>query len=126
MAQYCAKNEYDDYSNGKLEEIWQLVEDVNEKCKKLSTAKNRLDQIFKGLRKKNTKSRKVKDNRRKARKRKEEWLHQTRAELKSKIIKLEVKEGATQCITKEMLHLLELEKLRRDRHTKVALINHPA
>ena len=35
--------------------------------------------------------------------------------------KLDFKEGADQCIAKEMLQLKDFEKLRRDRHTMVAL-----
>ena len=45
------------------------------------------------------KSRKVKENGRKAKKRKEERLRKTQEELKSEIIKLDFKEGADHCIT---------------------------
>lgn len=90
--------------------------------KKLSTVKKRLNQVFQRIPKKNTKSRKVKENRRKAERRKEKRLFNSMKELKSKIIKLNSQGEADQCFTKEMKQLRELEKLRRDRH-KAALTN---
>ena len=48
-------------------------------------------------------SRKVKENNRKAQKGKEERLHRTQAELKSKIIKLDSREETDVPITKKML-----------------------
>ncbi|XP_078380283.1 uncharacterized protein LOC144663248 [Oculina patagonica] len=111
-----------DYSKATLEEVGQLLQDVNAKCEKLSTVKKRQNQVFQGIPKKNPKSRKVKENRRKAERRKEKRLLNSVKELKSKIIKLDSQGKADECVTKEMLQLGELEKLRRDRH-KAALTN---
>ena len=55
----------------------------------------------------------MKENWRKAEKRKEERLRRTKTELKSKI-KLDFREEADVRITKEKLYLKELEKLRPD------------
>ena len=92
------------------------VLELHAKLEKLLSTKQSLDRVLKGLpNKKSTKARRLKENKIKAEKRKRERLNRIQEEIKSKIIKLD-SEGTDQCITKQMLQLNELEKLRADRH----------
>lgn len=104
------------YSKSQLQEISHLMEDINTKSEKLLIAKTKLQQIFRGIKNKDKRARKIKENKRKAAKRKTQRLNRTIAELKSKLIDSSKELGDNICITKEMLQMGQLQKLRRDRH----------
>ena len=78
------------YSQSKLE-VKNLLANVNIKYENLLTAKHRLCQVFKGIPEKSNRTRKVKENKRKAAKRKAQRLQSAIEELRSKLIQVHKK-----------------------------------
>ena len=92
--------------NKSIQSIDMNAELADAKLEKLLSTKQSLDRVLKGLpNKKSTKARRLKENKIKAEKRKRERLNRIQEEIKSKIIKLD-SEGTDQCITKQMLQLI--------------------
>ena len=111
------------YTKTVLEQIGDLKTNLHDTLERLLKAKQIFDQVFKGmplLNKKSITSRKQKENKRKVRKRKKKRLNKIQEEIKQKIIKVDSHTDAeredTSIVTKEMLHLNELDQLRAHRH----------
>jgi hypothetical protein len=95
------------------------MQDVDVKSEVLSLAKNKLSKALKGVTRKNNQAKKIKHNKRKAEKRKAKRLEKSTAFLKSKLIGANSQDNIEDgcIITKDMLQMEELERLRRDRHS---------
>ena len=109
------------YQKSIIEKLSEIKDSANEKLGMLQSTKQSLERIFKGLplvNSKGSEARKEKHNRHKAHKRKNVRLDNAKQRVCQAIIKPEFESGldASNCITREMLILEAISKLRRDWH----------